>query len=302
MKYIITFLLAALVTTLFMQCASAGELTYTFTPPTHRTPSPDYPEGKVLDPSEIDHYNGVVRQSGSTAESTFTVPGDATSFVLPDLVAGEYCVKLSTTDKSTPPLTDGFSEEKCKTVPEGPLTAPLPPDLHGVDPITFNVPATDWKVVYASSFELENWHMPPEGAFDRGKLGNAGPASAPHEIWHSRYSPDEALPPHEIQIDMGQTYTVVGFIQKPRENAGNGTVKDYAFQLSTDGISWTQVAGGTFPDGADPHTVEFPEMQARYFKFVGLSEQDGGNQVAVDELYILARTSDYITIEGGGVS
>ena len=269
--FFIAFLLAFAVMPAF-----AGDLSYTFDPPTTRT------DGKPLSADEISHYNGVVRQLSDQSESTFTVPGTDTGFTLPNLVAGDYCVKLSTTD--TEGRTDGFSNEVCKTVPEGPLQPPSPPVLHSdVPPVSFDVPADDWTVVYADSYESDNWLMPPECAFNRDTQ-----CSTQGDIWHTQYTPTTDPLPHEIQIDMGQVYTVVGFSQKPREGGGNGTVKEYAFSLSLDGTAWTQAAGGEFSPGEDLQTVVIPATPARFFKLVALSSQAGEQVTSVDEIYIQA--------------
>ena len=91
---------------------------------------------------------------------------------------------------------------------------------------------------------------------------------------------------HELQVDMQATYRVTAFSQKPRTGAGNATVKDYIFYLSEDGVTFTEVARGSFAPGDQLHTVEIAPTAARYWSFVALSEQDGGNQASTDEIFL----------------
>ena len=244
----------------------------TFTPPVDRE------DGTPLDPSEIKEYISYI----DGVEHPTRIPGSASSAEYPTL---DYaCIKLRTVD------TDGRvskdSNELCKGTPP----------IGGED-----IPVDNWSVVYASSYENDNWLMPPQCAFNR-----EAQCTTQGDIWHSRYTPTEALPPHELVVDMGQTYIITGFKQQPRAGGGNATAKDYSFHLSTDGNSWTQVAGGTFPPGDTLHTVNFEnswattnsnvvlangQFQARYWKFVCLTEQDGGNQCSTDEIYLTGTLS-----------
>ena len=141
-----------------------------------------------------------------------------------------------------------------------------------------DIPADNWSVVYVDSEELVNWRMEARYAFNRGNPDE-------HELWHTQYQGAEPPHPHEIRVDMGRTYSVSGFQQQPRAGGGNGTIKDYEFHLSTNTLDWTMVASGTFPPGDALITVTFDPVEARYFKLVALSEQDGGPHTSVDEIY-----------------
>lgn len=139
------------------------------------------------------------------------------------------------------------------------------------------VPPDSWVVTYVDSEELVNWYMPAVQVFDRDLT----------TLWHSQYQGAEPPHPHEVQIDMGAVYAVDGFQQQPRSGGGNGTVKDYEFYLSMNGVDWTLAANGTYPPGDQLNTVTFVPQNAQFFRFVALSEQDGGLQTSVAELYVL---------------
>jgi len=59
--------------------------------------------------------------------------------------------------------------------------------------------------------------------------------------------------PHEIQINLGATYTIGGFLFTPvQDHGGWGTPKDYEFYVSSDGNNWgSPVASGTWTYAPD---------------------------------------------------
>ena len=80
-----------------------------------------------------------------------------------------------------------------------------------------------------------------------------------------------------------------GFSYMPRQDGVNGRVAKYEFYVSMDGKDWgAPVASGQFPQSSDQTKVFFSKLiQARYFKFRALSEQQGQNWASVGELDIL---------------
>ncbi len=81
----------------------------------------------------------------------------------------------------------------------------------------------------------------------------ATPSTAtPPRMWHTQFCPSSAPLPHEIQINLGASYTLSAFQYLPRQDGcGNGWIKQYEFYVSTDGVNWgTPVAAGTFNYGA----------------------------------------------------
>ena len=62
-------------------------------------------------------------------------------------------------------------------------------------------------------------------------------------IWHTKWSPVEALPQH-ITLDLGGSYNINKFTYMPRQDALNGSISKYEFQVSTDGENFTKVLEG----------------------------------------------------------
>ncbi|HMP70871.1 MAG TPA: discoidin domain-containing protein [Pirellulaceae bacterium] len=85
--------------------------------------------------------------------------------------------------------------------------------------------------VFASSFQPGSQ---PENVFD----GN------PETVWHSKWG--DTNHPHWLAIDLGEERELRGLTYLPRSDMGNGTIKDYRLEVTTDGIDWLTVARGAF--------------------------------------------------------
>ena len=57
-------------------------------------------------------------------------------------------------------------------------------------------------------------------------------------FWHTRWTPSSPLPPHWLVIDLGSLQEFSGFRYRPRPDGGNGTVAQYRFYVSADGLNW----------------------------------------------------------------
>lgn len=126
-----------------------------------------------------------------------------------------------------------------------------------------------------SSEETLNWNMPSENAHD-GDITT---------LWHSQYTPTEALMPHIYSVDLSGIYKLAAIQILPRPGAGNGTIKDYEVYTSMNGNSWKLRASGTFPDSAAKQTITLVAENVKHFRIKILSEQDGGQQAAIAEIY-----------------
>ena len=77
-------------------------------------------------------------------------------------------------------------------------------------------------------------------------------------IWHTQYVGGEPLHPHEVQIDLGNIYSLSGFVYVPRQDLGNGRISRYRFYVSEDGLYWGQpVAEGIFQNTTSEQRVDF---------------------------------------------
>lgn len=135
-----------------------------------------------------------------------------------------------------------------------------------------------WKVVYADSEQI-----------DEGPARNAIDGD-PDTYWHTRYEGGAPKPPHEIQIDLGQTMEIGGFGYTPRQDGGvNGRIKDYDFYVSQDGKNWGKpVSSGTLPNTAESTRRRFATaVQGRFIRLVAKSEASGGPWTTVGEIDIL---------------
>ena len=93
-------------------------------------------------------------------------------------------------------------------------------------------------------------------------------------IWHSAYSPVNAPLPHNITIDMKQSYNVNGLTYLPRQDGNsNGNIGQHKIQLSTDGTTWASpIAFGTYLDDSSLKTTPFTATPARFVRLIALTE------------------------------
>ncbi len=138
------------------------------------------------------------------------------------------------------------------------------------------LPQSGWTLLKADSEETQGEDGHAINAFD-------GSAST---IWHTQYTPTATEHPHEIQIDMGASYSLTGFRYLPRQDTDDhGMVAQYEFYASTDSTNWgTAVATGTFTSSRTETRVPFAAKTARYIRFVALSEINGKAWASVAEL------------------
>lgn len=100
--------------------------------------------------------------------------------------------------------------------------------------------------------------------------------------WHTQWSPTALRYPHHITLepaavkDNDQTCTFTGLEYTTRQNAANGRIKGYEVYVSMDGKDWGEpVATGNFTDDTAPQVVEFPAVEGKFVKLVGLDAING---------------------------
>ena len=144
-------------------------------------------------------------------------------------------------------------------------------------PTTVLVPSAGWTVHFADSQESMEYQA--SNAFD----GN------PDTIWHTSWSVSPTPPPHEIQINLGATQSISGFRYLPRSGTFMvGNVGQFAFYVSQDGTNWgNPVATGTFANTHELKEVRFTETTARYVRFRGLTDGNGGTYMSIAELSLI---------------
>jgi beta-galactosidase len=135
-----------------------------------------------------------------------------------------------------------------------------------------------WKVTHVDSVE------PGEGEA-RHAIDND-----PETFWHTSWSAAQPAHPHEIQIDLGETFELVGFTQLPRQGNPNGRIRTYEFYVSEDGQQWEPVVKeGRFPNSDQLQTVRFEKpVTGRYVRFVALSEWSRQPYTTIAEFDVMA--------------
>ncbi|MEY4569939.1 MAG: hypothetical protein RLZZ398_1378 [Verrucomicrobiota bacterium] len=81
-------------------------------------------------------------------------------------------------------------------------------------------------------------------------------------FWHTEYNqgsipPDPTLP-HHLTLDLGSARAVGGFIYTPRQNYFNGRIANYQVHHSLDGVNWTLMNSGTWPNAATVQRYDVP--------------------------------------------
>lgn len=134
------------------------------------------------------------------------------------------------------------------------------------------------EVYYVSSAE--------PGAGDASFIVDGDPST----IWHSAYGVTLTKYPHWIDFDAAEVKNMKGFTYLPRQEGGNGTVKDYEIYVSLDGKNWGEpVAKGSFARGSEEKKVLFSKpVKGRYIRFRALSEQNGQDFASGAEFTLIA--------------
>ncbi len=125
---------------------------------------------------------------------------------------------------------------------------------------------TNWVLKYVDSQELTSGSWGPATPGTNAIDGN------PNTFWSTQWNAAQPPQPHEIQVDLGATYSISGFTHLPRQDGViNGRIAQYEFYVSADGVNWgTTVASGTLPNTASMTQVLFTPVTARYVRFRSL--------------------------------
>ena len=91
---------------------------------------------------------------------------------------------------------------------------------------------------------------------------------------------------------MGTSHHIGGFTYLPRQDGNpNGTVENYRFETSTDGVNWmTNIVSGTFANirnNPSLQQVTFAPVKARFFRFTALQEINANGWTSAAEISVL---------------
>ena len=148
---------------------------------------------------------------------------------------------------------------------------------------TFTIPNTNWKLRFVDSEETVDGFGLGVHGFD-GLIGT---------IWHTQFLNGSPPLPHEIQIDLGTSANLNGFVYVPRQDSfTDGWIGQYEFYVSTDGMNWgSPVAAGTFPNDRTNKQVSFTPTTGQYVRLRALTEVNGEPYTTMAELQLLNVTS-----------
>ena len=89
-------------------------------------------------------------------------------------------------------------------------------------------------------------------------------------LWHTQWSAGHNRADHWLMIDYGKEYMVDGFRYQPRTLQTNGIITEYKIEVSTDGVTYTEAATGTWAGDNSWKMVQFEPVKARYVKLTVL--------------------------------
>lgn len=140
------------------------------------------------------------------------------------------------------------------------------------------LPTGELKLVRASSENTGN-----------GKFARQAIDGDLETLWHSRFSPEVAVPPHELVIDLGTERTVRGIVYLGRQDGGwNGAVKEADVTLGSSPEAFSEpVAKATLKKSKEPQTVTFPPAKGRYLRFRAYSEHGPGTFASAAEIGVI---------------
>lgn len=167
------------------------------------------------------------------------------------------------------------------------LGADPPPALCDRDPLP--VPQSGWSLLFVDSQDPAH---PATWAFD----------DDPTTFWHTPPGGGAPGHPHELRIDLGATYDLVGLTYLQRQTFSlNGAVDDFRVYVSDDPQSWgTPVVTGSLPADYMESRVPF-EATGRYVRFVADSEVAGNPWTSIAELNFLKAPCASGCIDGGAI-
>ncbi|KAL8982736.1 MAG: hypothetical protein Q9177_005181 [Variospora cf. flavescens] len=109
--------------------------------------------------------------------------------------------------------------------------------------------------------------------------------------WETQFSPTVDPLPHNIVIDMKNSYVINGFRMLPRQDGSpSGNIGQHTIDVSLDSNTWTRVASGTYANDQARKTTYFQNVPARYVRLTAQSTAEGrGYQsVTVGEINVLS--------------
>jgi O-glycosyl hydrolase len=103
-------------------------------------------------------------------------------------------------------------------------------------------------------------------------------------MWHNEWSPRTSLP-QSITVDTGRVRRIAQVTYQPRADGNpNGVITRYELATSTDGVTYTPVATGTWPLDPARKAIALPGTEARHVRLTALDA--GGGYASAAEIQI----------------
>ncbi len=103
-------------------------------------------------------------------------------------------------------------------------------------------------------------------------------------FWHSRWTSDATIYPHQLVIDMGDARTLKGLSIVQRGGLARA-IKNAELLTSSDGINFTSAGSFVFAEANGPQYFDFSSaMSFRYYKVIARSAWDGLQFAALAEV------------------
>jgi hypothetical protein len=106
-----------------------------------------------------------------------------------------------------------------------------------------DIDQTSWDPYYTDSEQASNYLLPK--MFD-GDINT---------FWHTEYTPNDPLFPHEFRLDLGAKHEVAHFKYTGRQNSRNTRIEDYKFYVSNNQSDWELAGEGSLSDTSAEQTA-----------------------------------------------
>lgn len=142
-----------------------------------------------------------------------------------------------------------------------------------------SLPRTGW-VATADSEDTKATQGPAQLVLD-GDLNT---------LWHTKTAEPHLPFPHTLTVDLGSSQTFAGFRYTPRQDGEmSGTIKDWRFYVSDDGVNWTLVGQGVF--ASDTTVKDIRSLGASTYKNPTEAENAKTASEGVSSAWEIARDS-----------
>ncbi|MCA9468722.1 MAG: discoidin domain-containing protein, partial [Nitrospira sp.] len=95
-------------------------------------------------------------------------------------------------------------------------------------------------------------------------------------------------PPHELQINLGNTFEIEGFRLSPLSPYGAEGISFFEFFVSKDGVNWGDpVASGEFANDASLKTLTFPRITGQFVRIIARGALHGHRFINLAELDVI---------------